>query len=96
MKIAVNVPRIWKVVVFRAAFLSSVGIFTTRYMILLCFVLFMTRNRRFGPPWSMNQDIGSRTNSSNSSDSPLDIIKRRYANGEISKDEYEEMKKNLS
>lgn len=66
------------------------------FMIFLCFMFFMTRNKGFRPPWLMNQDNRSRSNSINSSDSPLDIIKKRYANGEISKAEYEEMKKDLS
>ena len=66
------------------------------FMILLCFIFFMARSRGFRPPWTMNQDTRSKTNSNISTESPLDIIKRRYANGEISKAEFEEMKKNLS
>jgi putative membrane protein len=31
-----------------------------------------------------------------SENSPMDILKKRYARGEISKEEFEEMKKNLN
>lgn len=34
----------------------------------------------------------SRTNS----ESPMEILKRRYANGEITKEQFEEMKKHIS
>lgn len=35
------------------------------------------------------------TKGDRSDEDPLDIIKRRYANGEIDKDEYEQLKKEL-
>ncbi len=31
----------------------------------------------------------------NQKDSPMDILKKRYAKGEITKEEYDEMRKNL-
>lgn len=34
--------------------------------------------------------------SGTNSESPTDILKRRYANGEITKEQFEEMKKNIS
>lgn len=37
--------------------------------------------------------IGKDTN--NDDETPLDILRRRYANGEITKEQYEEMKKEL-
>ena len=38
---------------------------------------------------------GSRFKEKSEKEGPLDILKRRYANGEISTEEYEERKKNL-
>jgi len=37
----------------------------------------------------------SDSNNKKRSDDPLEILKRRYARGEISKEEYEQMKKEL-
>jgi putative membrane protein len=40
-------------------------------------------------PMGTNQGTGREV------ESPLDILKRRYAKGEISKDEYEQIKRDL-
>ena len=39
--------------------------------------------------------ILSQTKSSQNPESPLDILKKRYAKGEITKEQFEEMKKNI-
>lgn len=38
----------------------------------------------------------SRNKNGQSTESPLDILKKRYAKGEITKEQFEEMKKNIS
>ena len=63
------------------------------FMMILCF--FMMRGRRgammcgFG-----SRDIGSHP--TRSSDSALEILDKRYASGDIDKDEYVEKRKTLS
>ena len=37
----------------------------------------------------------SQTKSSQGPESPMDILKKRYAKGEITKEQFEEMKKNI-
>lgn len=46
--------------------------------------------------WAIRYFTGQRQiGSSSSSDSALEILKRRYANGEIDKEEFEQKKKDL-
>jgi putative membrane protein len=57
-------------------------------LIIMLVVVFLIFSRGgFRPPWQ-NQD---RPNS----ESPMDILKKRYAKGEITKEEFEQMKKDI-
>lgn len=65
------------------------------FCIIMMFFMFSGRRRGFGP-WFMTQETGERNFSPKTSESALDILKKRYAKGEISKSEYEEMRNDLS
>ena len=60
-------------------------------MMVVCFRFFVRGG--FKPPWMNDQNNGQRDNPS--SESPLDILKKRYAKGEISKDQFEQMKEDI-
>jgi len=45
--------------------------------------------------WSVTRGSGQSNLGSHSSESPLDVLKRRYAGGEITKGQFDEMKRNL-
>ncbi len=61
----------------------------------ICIVFFMFRmfgRGRFRPPW---QDSSRDHREGRESETALEILKKRYAKGEITKEEYEEMKRDL-
>lgn len=57
-------------------------------MMILCFLFFgfFSSKRNF---------FGHNVSKSVTEESPLDIVKKRYARGEISKSEFEQMQKNI-
>lgn len=63
---------------------NFVGMHLIQWIIWVLFLFWI-----FATPWNIP---GQRSKK----DSPLDILKKRFANGEITKEEYEEFKKNLN
>ena len=64
-------------------------------MIILFFVLFKLKvfGRRVPmPPWQNSSESGGENTES---EAALDILKKRYAKGEITKNEFEQMKSDL-
>ena len=64
-------------------------------MIILCFVLFKLKvfgRGGFRPPWQNSSESGGDRRESGTA---LDILKKRYAKGEITKNEFEQMKRDL-
>jgi putative membrane protein len=68
-------------------------IFPVICMIVMFFFFMMFRRGGFRPPWGQNSDIHH--SESKSSETAIDILKKRYAKGEITKEEFDEMKKDL-
>lgn len=61
-------------------------------LVMLTFMFIMMRRNDF---MGSRRDWRSEPPESTGSESPLEILKKRYAKGEISKQEYEEMKRDL-
>ena len=62
--------------------------------IIMMFFFFMMFTRGgFRPPWGQNSD--RHHSERKDSETAIDILKKRYAKGEITKEEFEQMKKDL-
>jgi len=73
---------------------ASMWIFPMIMFAVIIIVVFLFAGRRWGCwfPWS---DPGRYNGEGGESESALDILKKRYAKGEITKEELEKMKKEI-
>ncbi len=66
-------------------------------MLIMIFVIRPMMSGRGGPrsPWGASDREHYEVSESRTSETPLEIVKKRYAKGEITKDEYEEIERDL-
>ncbi len=66
-------------------------------MLIMAFVVRPMMSGRGGPrsPWQASDREHHEVSESRDSETPLEILKKRYAKGEITKDEYEEIERDL-
>ena len=62
-------------------------------MLVMFFFFMMFRRGGFRPPWDQNSD--RHHSESKDSETAIDILKKRYAKGEITKEEFDQMKRDL-
>lgn len=72
---------------------SGVWIFPTIGIIAMLFFMFMMFGRGgFRPPW---QGPGRDRSEGRESETALDVLRKRYAKGEITKEDFDQMKRDL-
>jgi len=62
------------------------------FVLMIIFMFIFIGHRNCGPPWWYSERHYDRTKGT---DSAMEILKKRYAKGEITKEEFEEMKKEI-
>jgi putative membrane protein len=63
------------------------------FIVMVIFFFLRSGRKGFRPPWMQGSDRDHRE--STDSETPLEILKKRYAKGEINKEEFDQMKKDL-
>jgi putative membrane protein len=75
---------------------GGMWIFPTIAMLIglavLLIVIFLIFGRGFRPPW---QDPGKHPGEEQGSETAMEILKKRYAKGEITREDFEQMKKDI-
>ena len=74
--------------------MSGMWIFPIIMLVVMLVVVYLIFGRsNFRPPWL---DQGQHHRNTEHIESAIDILKKRYANGEISKEEFDQIKNDLS